>query len=64
MPWNLSPRRIHFDKDVDCGRQGEDVEDQTTCEQGPRTEEESVYCGAGERRRRQGLAGGERNFAC
>ena len=25
--WTLSRRRIHFNKDVDCGRQGEDVED-------------------------------------
>ena len=27
MLWTLSPRRIRFEKDVDCGRQGEDVED-------------------------------------
>ena len=26
MPWNLSPHGIHFDKNVDCGSQGEDVE--------------------------------------
>ena len=38
--WIVSRRRIHFNKDVDCGRQGEDAEDvdvvvsQTTCEQG------------------------------
>ena len=25
--WTLSRHRIHFNKDVDCGRQGEDVED-------------------------------------
>ena len=25
--WILSRRRIHFNKDVDCGRWGEDVED-------------------------------------
>ena len=27
VPWNLSPRGILFDKDVDCGSWGEDVED-------------------------------------
>ena len=27
MPWNVSPRGIHFDKDVDRGSQGENVED-------------------------------------
>ena len=27
MLWDLTPRRIHFDKDVDSGRQGQDVED-------------------------------------
>ena len=69
--WTLSRRRIHVDKDVDCGSQWEDIEDvdvivcpcQTTCEHGPGTEQKSVHCGEGEQRRQQSLAGGERIFA-